>query len=45
MKIKALILLLLMAGQYTRAQNLDISGFARSYEGVLFNTGDFGFVF
>ena len=45
MKIKGLILiLLLIAGQYTKAQNLDISGFARSYEGVLFNTGDFGIV-
>ena len=45
MKTKGLILiLLLIAGQYTKAQNLDISGFARSYEGVLFNTGDFGIV-
>ena len=45
MKTKGLILiLLLVAGQYTKSQNLDISGFARSYEGVLFNTGDFGIV-
>ncbi len=45
MRTKGLVLiLLLLAGQYTRAQNLDISGFARSYEGVLFNTGDFGIV-
>ncbi len=45
MKTKGLILiLLLIAGQYTKAQDLDISGFARSYEGVLFNTGDFGIV-
>jgi len=45
MKTKGLILiLLLIAGQYTQAQNLDISGFARSYEGLLFNTGDFGIV-
>ena len=45
MRIKGLILiLLLIAGQYTKAQNLDISGFARSYEGVLFDNGDFGIV-
>ncbi|MEN8228133.1 MAG: DUF1302 family protein [Bacteroidota bacterium] len=45
MKVKGLILIsLLIAGQYTKAQNLDISGFVRSYEGVLFNTGDFGIV-
>ncbi len=45
MKTKGLIIiLLLIAGQYTKAQDLDISGFARSYEGVLFNTGDFGIV-
>jgi len=45
MKTKGLILiLLLVAGQYTKAQNLDISGFARSYEGILFNSGDFGIV-
>ncbi|MEN8203154.1 MAG: DUF1302 family protein [Bacteroidota bacterium] len=45
MRTKGLILiLLLIAGQYTKAQNLDISGFARSYEAVLFNTGDFGIV-
>jgi len=45
MKTKGLILiLLLIADQYTKAQNPDISGFARSYEGVLFNTGDFGIV-
>ena len=45
MRTKGLLLILLLtAGQYTRAQNLDISGFARSYEGVLFNNGDFGIV-
>jgi len=45
MRTKGLVLiLLLIAGQYTKAQNLDISGFARTYEGVLFNTGDFGIV-
>ncbi len=45
MKIKGFILiLLLIAGQYTKAQNLDISGFARTYEGVLFNSGDFGII-
>ncbi len=45
MKTKGLVfVLLLMASQYTQAQNLDISGFARTYEGVLFKTGDFGIV-
>ena len=38
------MILLLIAGQSAKAQDLDISGFARSYEGVLFNTGDFGIV-
>jgi len=45
MKTKGLLLILLLtASQYTKAQDLDISGFARTYEGVLFNTGDFGIV-
>jgi len=45
MRTKGFILiLLLIAGQYTVAQNPDISGYARSYEGVLFKTGDFGIV-
>ncbi len=39
-----ILILLLFASQYTKAQNLDISGFARTYEGVLFNTGDFGII-
>ena len=42
MKIKGLILILLLtANQYTKAQNPDISGFARNYTGVLFDDGDF----
>lgn len=45
MRTKGFILiLLLVASQYTEAQNPDISGFARSYEGILFNSGDFGIV-
>ncbi len=45
MRTKVFILILLfLAAQNTKAQNLDISGFARSYEGVLFKTGDFGIV-
>lgn len=41
-KIKSIILVLFLAtSQLINAQNLDISGFARTYEGVLFNTGDF----
>ena len=39
-----ILILLFLAGHFTRAQNLDISGFARSYEGALFNTGDLGIV-
>ncbi|MEA1898826.1 MAG: DUF1302 family protein [Bacteroidota bacterium] len=44
-KIKFVILVLFLASsQLLNAQNLDISGFARTYEGVLFNTGDFAIV-
>ncbi len=35
------ILLLLVAAQYTEAQNVDISGFARTYEGVTYENGKF----
>jgi len=43
MKIKGIILILLfIAGQFTKAQNPDISGFARTYGGVLFENGDLG---
>ena len=38
------MILLFIAGLSTKAQNLDISGFVRSYEGILFQTGDFGIV-
>ena len=42
MKTKGLILILLLAAsQFTFAQNADISGFARSYTGVMYDTGDF----
>ena len=45
MRTKGLLLILLLtASQYTKAQNLDISGFARSYEGILFDNGNFGIV-
>ncbi len=45
MKTKYIVLaLFLVISQYINAQNLDISGFARTYEGVLFNTGDFSIV-
>ena len=44
-KIKYIILgLFLTTSQFINAQNLDISGFARTYEGVIFNTGDFAIV-
>ncbi|MCK5137097.1 MAG: hypothetical protein KAR19_15025 [Bacteroidales bacterium] len=42
MRTKGLILLLLIASHYTKAQNPDISGFARTYEGILFDNGNFG---
>lgn len=42
MRTKGLILiLLLMASQFTIAQNPDISGFVRNYTGVLYENGDF----
>ncbi len=42
MKTKILIIVLLVtAGQYTVAQNPDISGYVRNYTGVVFETGDF----
>ena len=45
MKTKGLILvLLLVASQFSIAQNVDINGFARSYEGILYDNGDFGII-
>ena len=42
MRTRGLILiLLLLASQFTMAQNPDISGFARNYTGVLYDNGDF----
>lgn len=42
MKTKILIFALFMTiSQITLAQNVDISGFARNYTGVLYNTGEF----
>ncbi|MCD6564399.1 MAG: hypothetical protein J7K53_00495 [Bacteroidales bacterium] len=42
MKINRLILiLLLVTGQYSMAQNPDISGFVRNYTGALYDNGDF----
>ncbi len=42
MKTKGLILiLLLIASQYTTAQNTSVSGYVRNYTGVLFEQGDF----
>jgi len=42
MRTRGLILiLLLLASQFTIAQNPDISGFARNYTGVLYDNGDF----
>ncbi len=44
MKKIALSIIFIAVGHFTFAQNLDISGFARTYEGILFNTGDFSIV-
>ncbi len=42
MKTKGLILILLIiAGRFTIAQNPDISGFVRNYTGALYDNGDF----
>ena len=42
MRTKGLILiLLLIASQFTIAQNPDLSGFVRNYTGVLYDNGDF----
>lgn len=40
-KIALLILLPLFATSFSMAQNVDISGFARNYTGVLFDNGEF----
>lgn len=45
MKTKGLILILfLIISQFTIAQNPDISGFVRNYEGVKFNDGEFSII-
>ena len=45
MKSKGLILILLIvASQFSVAQNVDISGFARTYEGILYDNGEFGII-
>ncbi|MCD4679270.1 MAG: hypothetical protein K8S00_02665, partial [Bacteroidales bacterium] len=45
MKTKGLLLiLLLMVSQFSIAQNVDINGFARTYEGILYDNGDFGII-
>jgi len=36
-----LFILLLITSAFVKAQNVDISGFARTYEGVTYNNGDF----
>jgi hypothetical protein len=36
-----LFILLLISSAFVKAQNVDISGFARTYEGVTYNNGDF----
>ena len=44
-KIKGLFTaLMLIIGLYTNAQNIELSGFARTYEGILVDNGSFGIV-
>jgi hypothetical protein len=40
-KIILILFLSLLANPFLQAQNVDISGYARNYTGVLFNNGDF----
>ena len=45
MKTKGFILImLLMASQFAKAQQVDVSGFVRTYEGVNVETGDFSII-
>ncbi|OYT17015.1 MAG: hypothetical protein B7C24_04965 [Bacteroidetes bacterium 4572_77] len=41
MKTKGLIIIALLIATISQAQNVDISGFARTYEGVTYENGDF----
>ncbi|NOR88539.1 MAG: hypothetical protein GQ527_13115 [Bacteroidales bacterium] len=41
MKRLLVLMLLLVSSQYIKAQNVDISGFARTYEGVTYENGKF----
>lgn len=41
MKRLLVLMLLLLSSQYIKAQNVDISGFARTYEGVTYENGKF----
>ena len=43
-KIGLLLVMLITAYQNTHAQNIDLSGFARTYEGVLVDNGDFSII-
>ena len=43
-KIGLLLVMLITAYQNTYAQNIDLSGFARTYEGVLVDNGDFSII-
>jgi len=43
-KIGLLLIMLITAYQNTHAQNIDLSGFARTYEGVLVDNGDFSII-
>jgi len=43
-KIGLLTMLILVSSSFVKAQKVDISGFARSYEGVLVDSGQFGII-
>jgi hypothetical protein len=38
---RILFILLMMSVAFTKAQNVDITGFGRTYEGLTYNNGDF----
>jgi hypothetical protein len=44
MKKIALSIIILAVSHFTFAQNVDINGFARTYEGILYDNGNFGII-
>jgi hypothetical protein len=44
MKKIALSIIIIAVSHFTFAQNVDINGFARTYEGILYDNGNFGII-